>query len=100
MRLSGENREEGYSVYRIRETAFGGGTKLSAEDGFLQFMIERLFASSAPSETEEEEETEEGDDMKAYQSPEHYGFYDLCRKDPSGSHPSLGKKKPGSGKVT
>ena len=64
MRLSGENREEGYSVYRIRETAFGGGTKLSAEDGFLQFMIERLFASSAPSETEEEEETEEGDDMK------------------------------------
>ena len=27
-------------------------------------MIERLFASSAPSETEEEEETEEGDDMK------------------------------------
>ncbi len=41
-----------------------GGTKLSAEDGFLQFMIERLFASSAPSETEEEEETEEGDDMK------------------------------------
>ncbi len=64
VRLSGENREEGYSVYRIRETAFGGGTKLSAEDGFLQFMIERLFASSAPSETEEEEETEEGDDMK------------------------------------
>ena len=48
VRLSGENREEGYSVYRIRETAFGGGTKLSAEDGFLQFMIERLFASSAP----------------------------------------------------
>ena len=47
MRLSGENREEGYCVYRIRETAFGGGTKLSAEDGFLQFMIERLFASPA-----------------------------------------------------
>ena len=35
-------------VYRIRETAFGGGTKLSAEDGFLQFMIERLLASNAP----------------------------------------------------
>ena len=33
---------EGYAVYKIRETAFGGGTKLSAEDGFLQFMIERL----------------------------------------------------------
>ena len=37
-----ENREDGYAVYKIRETAFGGGTKLSAEDGFLQFMIERL----------------------------------------------------------
>lgn len=34
VRLSGENREEGYAVYKIRETAFGGGTKLSAEDGF------------------------------------------------------------------
>ncbi len=33
---------EGYAVYKIRETAFGGGTKLSAEDGFLQFMMERL----------------------------------------------------------
>ena len=48
VRLSGENRPEGYAVYKIRETAFGGGTKLSAEDGFLQFMIERLFASNAP----------------------------------------------------
>ena len=37
-------REDGYAVYRIREIAFGGGTKLSAEDGFLQFMIERLLA--------------------------------------------------------
>ncbi len=42
VRLSGENTEEGYAVYKIREIAFGGGTKLSAEDGFLQFMIERL----------------------------------------------------------
>ena len=32
---------------------------LSAEDGFLQFMIERLLASSAPTETTEEEEDEE-----------------------------------------
>ena len=50
IRLSGRNTEEGYAVYKIREIAFGGGTKLSAEDGFLQFMIERLFASSAPAE--------------------------------------------------
>ena len=48
VRLSGENKPDGYAVYRIREIAFGGGTKLSAEDGFLQFMIERLFASDAP----------------------------------------------------
>ena len=42
VRLSGENRPEGYAVYKIRETEFGGGSKLSANDGFLQFMIERL----------------------------------------------------------
>lgn len=65
VRLSGENREDGYAVYKIREIAFGGGTKLSAEDGFLQFMIDRLLASSAPADEETDEETEElGDDMK------------------------------------
>ena len=65
MRLSGENKENGYAVYKIRETAFGGGTKLSAEDGFLQFMIERLLASSAPAEIiEDEDEEEAGDEMK------------------------------------
>ena len=65
MRLSGENRNDGYAVYKIRETAFGGGTKLSAEDGFLQFMMERLFLSSAPAEEEQgEDEGEDGDDMK------------------------------------
>ena len=65
MRLSGENTEEGYAVYKIREIAFGGGTKLSAEDGFLQFMIERLLASNAPAEEEnDEDEDEAGDDMK------------------------------------
>ena len=65
VRLSGENREDGYAVYKIRETTFGAGTKLSAEDGFLQFMIERLLASSAPTEEmDEEEEDENGDDMK------------------------------------
>jgi ATP-dependent Lon protease len=65
VRLSGENRADGYAVYKIRETAFGGGSKLSAEDGFLQFMIERLLASSAPSEEIDEDEQEEtGDEMK------------------------------------
>lgn len=65
VRLSGANTQEGYAVYKIREIAFGGGTKLSAEDGFLQFMIERLLASNAPAEEAEDEEKEEtGDDMK------------------------------------
>lgn len=65
VRLSGECRPEGYAVYKIREIVFGGGTKLSAEDGFLQFMIERLFASSAPEDmTEEEELDESGDRMR------------------------------------
>ena len=65
VRLSGKNREDGYVVYKIREIAFGGGTKLSAEDGFLQFMMDRLFASHAPEEIEEDEDYEEvGDEMK------------------------------------
>lgn len=66
VRLSGENREDGYAVYKIRETALGGSSKLSAEDGFLQFMIERLFASNAPVEEldEDEDMDETGDDMK------------------------------------
>ena len=65
VRLSGQNTEDGYAVYKIRETTFGGGTKLSAEDGFLQFMIERLLASSAAEEAEEDEEADEvGDEMK------------------------------------
>lgn len=67
VRLSGKNMENGYAVYRIREIAFGGGTKLSAEDGFLQFMIGRLFASGAPAETDadaDDDADEDGDEMK------------------------------------
>lgn len=65
VRLSGRNREDGYAVYKISEIAFGGGTKLSAENGFLQFMIERLLASSAPETLEEDEDPDEtGDEMK------------------------------------
>ena len=66
VRLSGKVTDEGYAVYKIREIAFGGGAKLSAEDGFLQFMIERLLASDAPSEEipDDEDEEETGDSMK------------------------------------
>lgn len=65
VRLSGENLEHGYAVYKIRETSFGGGAKLSAEDGFLQFMIDRLLAGSAPTEEPDEDDLDEtGDSMK------------------------------------
>lgn len=64
VRLTGENREEGYVVYKVREVGFGGGIKLSAEDGFLQFMIERLLASDAPADIEESDDEEDGDNMK------------------------------------
>lgn len=67
VQLSGKNLPDGYAVYKIRETGMGSTTKLSAEDGFLQFMIERLLASSAPqedAETEAELQDETGDNMK------------------------------------
>ena len=65
VRLSGTVERCVYAVYKIREIAFGGGAKLSAEDGFLQFMIERLLSSDAPSqEVPDEDEEETGDSMK------------------------------------
>ena len=65
VRLSGNNRPDGYAVYKISEIAYGGGTKLSSENGFLQFMIERLLASAAPGDISEDEDLDEtGDDMK------------------------------------
>ncbi len=65
VRLSGAVCGDKYAVYKIREIAFGGGVKLSAEDGFLQFMIQRLLSSDAPSqEIPDEEEDETGDSMK------------------------------------
>ena len=65
VRLSGENQAHGYAVYKIRETGYGNGNKLSAEDGFLQFMIERLLNSQAPEDLPDEEELDEtGDNMK------------------------------------
>ena len=45
VKLTGENRSDGYAVYKIREVAFSNSQKLSSEDGFLQFMIERLLES-------------------------------------------------------
>lgn len=64
VRLSGENTSLGYAVYRIREMVKGGNNLLSAEDGFLQFMIERLFQSDAVSEENAEDQEEDFDAMK------------------------------------
>ena len=66
VRLSGAPTTKGFCVYKIKEVASGSGSKLSAEDGFLQYMIDRLFMSAAVTESvlEEEDEEPEGDDMK------------------------------------
>lgn len=66
VRLSGENTANGYCVYKIREVASGSSNKLSAEDGFLQYMMERLFMSNAPEEDgiDDDDNDINGDDMK------------------------------------
>ena len=66
VRLSGSNTDVGYAVYKIFETGVAmRGTKLSGENGFLQFMIERLLQSDAPSqEAVDFDEIEDSDDMK------------------------------------
>ncbi|MCQ2519599.1 MAG: AAA family ATPase [Lachnospiraceae bacterium] len=66
VRLSGRSTDKGYAVYKIMETGVAvRGSKLSGENGFLQFMIERLLQSDAPAkETCDEEDIEDADDMK------------------------------------
>lgn len=66
VRLSGAATEKGYAVYRILETGVAmRGTKLSGENGFLQFMMERLFESESVTDTElDMDELEDADSMK------------------------------------
>lgn len=66
VRLSGQKTATGYAVYKIHETGVAmRGSKLSGENGFLQFMIERLFQSDAPSEAVVDiDDMEDSDDMK------------------------------------
>ena len=65
VQLTGENTLEGYAVFDIKEVAFGNRRKLSASNGFLEFMMERLLASDAPSEEAfDEDDSEDLDDMK------------------------------------
>ena len=66
VRLSGQTTERGYAVYKILETGVAvRGSKLSGENGFLQFMIDRLLQSDAPSEeTVDPDEIDDADDMR------------------------------------
>ena len=65
VRLTGQNQDDGYAVYKIRRIVLGGGKKLSAEDGFLQFMIERILQGSAPAKDEDDEdEDDKSNDVK------------------------------------
>ena len=66
VRLSGQMTEKGYAVYKIFETGVAvRGSKLSGENGFLQFMIGRLLQSDAPSEeTVDPDEIDDADDMR------------------------------------
>ena len=66
VRLSGKNTDNGYAVYKIFELGVAvRGSKLAGENGFLQFMIERLFQSEAPSkEVVDIDDIEDSDDMK------------------------------------
>ena len=96
VRLSGAPREDGYAVYKIREIAFGGGVKLSAEDGFLQYMIERLLSSDAPSEEiPDEDEEETGDSMKLTSIQSITDFITCAGRTLPDNIPSVGEKKSG-----
>ena len=64
--LSGYDTPSGYAVYKIQETGISvRGTKLSGENGFLQFMITRLLQSEAPSPVKADiDVVDDADDMK------------------------------------
>ena len=66
VRLSGANTEEGYGIYKIQEMGVAvRGSKLAGENGFLQFMMQRLFLSNPPSDVEIYlEDKEDADNMK------------------------------------
>lgn len=66
VRLSGAARNGQYHVYKILETGVAvRGAKLAGENGFLQFMMGRLFQSEAPVMVEKDfEDIEDSDSMK------------------------------------
>ena len=65
VRLSGKDTSRGYCVYKIREVSSDGVTKLSAADGFLQYVISRLLETKPQEEENPDEDTgEDSDEMK------------------------------------
>lgn len=66
VRLSGADTEDGYGIYKITEMGIAvRGAKLAGQNGFLQFMMERLFQSAPPSEEEIDiDDMEDADSMK------------------------------------
>ena len=68
VRLSGKSVRGGFAIYKIREVESGISSQLSAQDGFLQYMIGRLLDSHISEDefeagTSEEEEADD-DSMK------------------------------------
>ncbi len=66
VRLSVVETTEGLAVYKFREVDSGGEVKLSAEDGFLQYVISRLLESAPeePVEGGEDDNEDDSDEMK------------------------------------
>lgn len=66
VRLSGAQTPKGYGVYKIMEMGIAvRGAKLAGENGFLQFMMDRLFQSDPPSDKEVDlDEMEDADSMR------------------------------------
>ncbi len=65
VRLSLTKTAEGYAVTAIREINTGSNSKLSAEDGFLQYMIERLLDGRAYEDQVADDDRDiDGDEMK------------------------------------
>ena len=85
VRLSGQDTPGGYAVYKICEIDTGSGTKLSAEDGFLQYVISRLLETKAPELSSqgagvpEEDEEADSDEMKLTSLQSMTDFLDCAR---------------------
>ena len=66
IRLNGTVTAAGYAVTGVEETGIAvRGARLAGENGFLQFMMDRLFQCDAPSPADSgNEPAEDADDMK------------------------------------